>query len=129
MGRGEQYMPEKRGLLDMHPNKGITFSLEAMRKLYPGVRPVRFRARPAWRAQKGLADFWVFVDGQLKLKRMHLRQQDGVVRVDVAIGPADRFLTVVSTDGGNGDDYDWVVFGDPVLETSTIERGGKEGSQ
>jgi len=41
----------------------------------------------------GMADLWVFVDGQLKFHRMHLRPQDGTVSLDVRSGPADRFLT------------------------------------
>ena len=44
LGRGEQFMPNHRGLLCMHANAGITFNLEAMRKLYSGGRPARFRA-------------------------------------------------------------------------------------
>ena len=79
-------------------------------KMYQDVRPARFRAigglvrcplpLPAGRR---LADLWVFVDGQLKFNRMHLRPQDGAVKMDVELGPSDRFLTLVSTDGGNGD--------------------------
>ena len=44
LGGGEQFMPKHRGLLCMHANAGITFNLEAIRKMYPGRRPVRFRA-------------------------------------------------------------------------------------
>ena len=68
-----------------------------------------------------LADIWVLVDGQLKLSRTHLRPQDGAINVDVELGPKDRFLTLVSTDGGNSFQYDWVVFGDPVLEMVLAE--------
>ena len=68
-----------------------------------------------------LADIWVFVDGQLKLKRLQLRPKDGVVPVDVEIGPNDRFLTLVSTDGGNGNWLDWVVFGDPCWTWPPVE--------
>ena len=44
LGRGEQFMPQHRGLLCMHANAGITFNLEAIRKMYPGQRPIRLRA-------------------------------------------------------------------------------------
>ena len=64
----------------------------------------------------------MFVDGQLKLKRLQLRPKDGVVPVDVELGPHDRFLTLVSTDGGNGNWLDWVVFGDPVLDIASIDE-------
>jgi hypothetical protein len=56
----------------------------------------------------------------LKFQRQQFRPRDGAFGLDVAIGPADRFLTLVSTDGGNGPLCDWVVLGDPVLQmTST----------
>ena len=79
---------------------------------HPGVRPPVSGPSPAWampsrmfppRAPSdGLADVWVFVDGRLKLKRTatppgRRRGQGGR-----GAGPRDRFLTLVSTDGGNG---------------------------
>jgi hypothetical protein len=127
LGPAAQFMPEGRGLLGLHANAAITFSLEAMRTLHRGVRPARFRATAglgdAHRLlpedpgnEIGSADIWVFVDGRLKLKRTYLRPKDGTVNVDVELGPNDRFLTLASTDAGNGPGYDWVVFGDPLLE-------------
>ena len=67
------------------------------------------------------ADVWIFVDGELKNKREKLRPRDGVFRIDVALPPDARFLTLVSTDGGVGNTPypytgDWVVVGDPVLQ-------------
>ena len=41
---GEQFMPNGRGLLCMHANAGITFNLEAMRKVHARRQPVRFKA-------------------------------------------------------------------------------------
>ena len=75
---------------------------------------------------RGLADLWVFVDGRLKFKRTQLRPQDGVVKIDVELGQGDRFLTLVSTDGGNGISADWVVFGDPVVQMISILPGVAE---
>jgi len=122
MGRGEQFMPNKRGLLGLHPNAGITFSLEAIRRVFPEIVPCKFHAiagladaRPLAPAADGKADVWVFVDGRLRLKRIGLRPDDRALEVSIPLGPTDRFLTIVSTDGGNGYDNDWVVFGDPVL--------------
>ena len=60
-------------------------------------------------------DLWVFVDGRVKLKRMGLCRRDGAARVNVELGPTDRFLTLAATDGGDGLVGDWLVFGDPVL--------------
>jgi len=125
MGRGEQFMPDGRGLLGINADTGITFDLEAIRRAHPGFVPDRFRAmaglgdaRRLTPSADGMADVWVFVDGRLKLKREQLRPQDGAIDVNVEIGPSDRFLTLVVTDGGNGSQCDWVVFGDPVLHTT-----------
>jgi hypothetical protein len=124
MGRGQEFMPKGRGLLALNSNSGITLDLEAMRAMYWGTRPARFRATVGMAdahrvfpdVSAGLADVWVFVDGRLKLKRLHLRPQDGTTNVDVELGPSDRFLTLATTDGGDGINCDWVVIGDPVLE-------------
>ena len=120
----ERFMPQRRGLLCFYANGGITFNLEVMRKFYPGVRPARFRAvaglaecwYPDPARPDGLVDLWVFVDGRLVLKQEKVTTKDKPLAVDVPLGPKDRFLTLVATDGGNGISWDSVVFGDPVVE-------------
>ena len=124
MGAGLQYMPQRLGLLTLHPNVGVTFNLEAIRKLYIGERPARFRALAAvvipeksqlkWLRSR--SDVWVFVDGQLKLKRMYIEDKDTPISLDIELGPHDRFLTLVGTDGGDGQAWDLLVLGDPRLE-------------
>ena len=121
-------MPEEKGLLAMHANAGITFDLAAMRRKFSGSWPVRFRslaglgdARFRRPNSPGLASLWVFVDGRLKEKRENVRAADGPLKMDVKLSPSDKFLTLVSTDGGNGMMDDWVIFGDPVLDMATRE--------
>jgi hypothetical protein len=99
-----------------------------MRNLVPGAWPARFRAVAGMAdAHKfdpnglGLADLWIIVDGRLKQKQTQFRPQDGAIPLSVDLGPTDQFLTLATTDGGNGYFCDWVVFGDPVLEMSPIE--------
>jgi hypothetical protein len=125
MGRGEQFMPDRRGLLCMHANAGITLDLAAMRKMYPGSRPARFRATAGLADAAavladvipyGMVDLWIFVDGRLMFKRQGLEPKDGAVAVNVELGSKDRFLTIVVTDGDARANYDWAVFGDPVLD-------------
>ena len=123
--RDERFTPGGRGLLCLAPNMGFTFDIEAMRKAYPTVRPARFRAvagvgdvSAMHKPDEGRGDVWVFVDGQLKLKRVQMGPRDGVVQVDVELGPEDRFLTLVTTDIANENGCGYVIFGDPVLELS-----------
>lgn len=137
IGNAEQFVPERRGLLALCPNAGITFSLEAMRKQYPGVRPIRFRAtagmadaRHLYPAADGLADIWILIDGRLKFHRNNIRITDAPISVNVPLASGDRYLTIVATDGGNGCDCDWIVFGDPVLEMGSNDRDvGKSSSR
>ena len=128
MGKGEQFMPQGRGLLCLCSNVGITFSIEAMRNRFPDVRPARFRATVGmvdaryWKSwAESLADVWIFVDGRLKTNRLKLKPEDGTFNVDLKLGPRDRFLTIVMTEGGNGRMYDWLVFGDPVIEMAAAD--------
>jgi hypothetical protein len=130
MGRGRQFMPNDLGLLALGIRMGITFNLEAMRAAYPGVLAARFRATAGVADAHGLAppgvvqvaDIWVLVDGQLKFGRSKLRPQDGPVKVDVELRPNDRFLTLAATYGSKEPNFDWVVFGDPVLEMVPAEE-------
>ena len=129
MGPGEQFMPQRGGLLCLCPNAGVVFSLEAIRRTYREVAPSRFRTvagmidnRARVPTADGLADVWIFVDGRLKFKREQLRPGSGAINVDIELSPGDRFLTLVSTDGGNGYENDYVVFGDPVLEMTPTEE-------
>ncbi|MBN1393684.1 MAG: NPCBM/NEW2 domain-containing protein [Pirellulales bacterium] len=124
----ERFMPDGRGLLCMQSNSGITFDLAAVRRIHKDARPARFRATVgmidaeplfADKNPQGMTDVWVFVDGHLKQKRMQLRPRDGISDFNVTLGPQDRFLTLVITDSANGAMFDWVVWGDPVLETTT----------
>ena len=123
-----QYTPAGRGLLGMHANAGITFDLEAVRKAFEEVRPTRFHATAGlakgpkkYEDAVGSADLWIFIDGRLVWNRICVRNVDGPLDVDVALGPNNRFLTVVSTQRLDGNAYDWLVLGDPVLETTPIE--------
>ncbi len=111
-----RYMPERRGLLAMSPNVGLTFDLAGICKAHPeAIGPSRFRAVAGLAHPEGLADVWVFVDGNVRVERRGIREPDGPIRLDVPLAKDDRFLTLVTTDGGDTVRCDHVVFGDPVL--------------
>jgi len=121
----QRFMPHNRGFLSLCPNVGVTFDLQAIRKQYSDNTLAFFRssvglgdAKLVIGSNDGLADVWIFVDGQLKLRRTRLSPQDGVIDVSVELKPNNKFLTLVTTDGGNGYQSDWVIFGEPVLELS-----------
>ncbi len=118
-----RFMPEGRGLMAIASNAGITFDLAALRRFHLDVAPRAFRAtvgiadaRRWFPKAYPMADVWIFVDGRLKRRPVRLRPDEAPVKTYVELDLDDRFLTFVTTDGGNLCDYDWVVFGDPALE-------------
>jgi hypothetical protein len=129
IGACDEFMPDKRGLLCLSSNVGITFDLRAMRRAHGGARPARLRAmagqavrEPTPPSVDGMADLWVFVDGQARFKRLGLRHGDGPVPVGVELGPDDRFLTVLVGDGGDDRTSDWFVLGDPAIVMEPINE-------
>ena len=44
---------------------------------------------------------------------------DGAIPLDIPVAAGARHLTIVTTDGGNTNAFDWVVLGDPTIEITT----------
>lgn len=113
----------------MHANLGITFDLQAIRQDLPqGLHIRRFTSDVGIGSdirRTPNAEIWVLVDGEVRF-RTRLQDASSVVPIQVALSETDRFLTLVSTDGGDEDhpeqpgaratDSDWCVFGEPKLE-------------
>jgi hypothetical protein len=123
---GIDYGSAGHGALGMHANKGITFSLQAIRRRFPGWRIVKFQAvagntepitaRKDPQEPYVSADVWVFVDGNVRVEKTNINSTNAPVAIDIPLADTDRFLTLVSTDAGNGTYHDWIMFGDPRLE-------------
>jgi len=125
---GVNYAKPGHDLVYMHPNKGITLDLRAIRRLHPGLKLVRFRATVgntysgnSTQVQQSAAiatDIWVIVNGKVRFKRLDFTPRDGAISVNVALHSSDRFLTIadaaVTTDIRNH----WVILGDPVFQTA-----------
>ena len=110
----------------MHANKGITFDLDAIRRKSPGVRINKFTALAGvsdtvleiW-PESSRTDFWVLVDGQVKLEHIDVKPDDISFIIDIPLTDQDRFLTIITTDSGSehgGSSRDWALFAQPVLE-------------
>jgi hypothetical protein len=103
----------------MHSNCGITFDLHALRAKYPNKRAVRFRAivgNLESKLEAFVADAWVLVDGELRYRREAFSREDGPDTIDIPLSDRDRFLVLAVTDSGRNTAYDWVAFGDPLIE-------------
>jgi hypothetical protein len=118
---GIDYSQNGHRFLSMHSNKGITLDLSAIRRLHPGAAPNRFRCVvgntcPAAAHGTHFADAWVFVDGHVRFERRRFANDGHAIDIDLPLAPTDRFLTLVTTDGGDGIGYDWVIWADPLLD-------------
>ncbi|MBP7050052.1 MAG: hypothetical protein KBE65_03470 [Phycisphaerae bacterium] len=126
---GSLYGSENNPCLLMHANLGITFDLAKIASSNPGLRIARFRSGLGVSEQTTdhpcNADFWVLVDGQVRFRLLGVRRKGLVQEVLVELSETDRFLTLVTTDGGDRDpqanglratDSDWAVFARPYLE-------------
>jgi hypothetical protein len=123
-----EYSSPDHSVLLMHTNKGVTFNLEAIRQANPGQRLLRFLATVGNTETNSMinasnpttADLWILVDGNLRYHRHGINGCTGAFSVVVPIGDKDRFLTLASTDGGDGIRWDWIIFGDPHLEMTPV---------
>ncbi len=120
---GIDYSSAGHGALYLHSNRGITFNLDAIRQANPGYQIRCFRSvagntEVLSEKNRGsaMADFWVLVDGKARYRRRQINAMSGDFRIEIPIAEKDRFLTLASTDGGDGIMWDWILFGDPKLE-------------
>ncbi|HOK66813.1 MAG TPA: NPCBM/NEW2 domain-containing protein [Anaerohalosphaeraceae bacterium] len=115
--------------LVMHANLGITYDLQAVRKEFSEWKLAAFTAKIGIADLKEPypcnADFWVLVDGKVRYSLRNCRQKGTLTEIAVSLNEQDRFLTLITTDGGDPDvpriyeraiSCDWCVFAEPVLE-------------
>ncbi len=129
---GCSYGTEVDPCILMHANLGITFDLARIALSNPGLHITRFRSgigvSESGTERPCNADFWVLVDGQVRYRRPGIQRKGIVEEAVVELAETDRFLTLVTTDGGDPDpqpsggratDSDWAVFARPHLELVT----------
>lgn len=125
---GVNYSAAPHGLLCIHSNNGLTVDLQAIRRLYPDRVVSSFHCRIGNSYVNGtqnetavdpLADVFVIMDGKSRFDKRRFTHRDGIFNVDVPIDAADRFLTLATTDGGDGINDDWVLWVDPVLSLAS----------
>lgn len=128
--KADELSPEGYGLIGMHSNCGITFDLHAIRARHPAKKIVRFRARVGnleSKAERYVADAWVLVDGELKYRRAQFSREDGLAAIDIPLTGRDRFLVLAVTDVQANTAYDWVAFGDPMIELASNVESSADG--
>jgi hypothetical protein len=126
---GQVYGAGGKPCINMHANIGLTFDLDAIRKHYQcGINRFTSRIGIADLNEDYAcnADFYVLLDGRICYSLRQYKQKGALNDVSVEINDTDRFLTLVTTDGGDPDypeggcykrsnSCDWCVFTEPVL--------------
>ncbi|MDA1006391.1 MAG: DUF1553 domain-containing protein, partial [Verrucomicrobia bacterium] len=110
-------------LLGLHANAGLTFDLGAIREAM-GESALRFTAQVGYFGhddENAFADARVFLDGKTVAEFRKLKRADGLQRIDIPLPEEARFLTLMSTDGGNGISMDQIGFGNPVVSSDAIK--------
>ncbi len=106
-------------ILMLHSNIGITFDLQAIRDSLPGLNLNSFKA---WggitetlnhlQSERPDVDIWILVDGQIRYEKEKLVIENGPISFDIEIDSAERFLTLIVTDGLRAPhDNRWYPFG------------------
>lgn len=116
---GIDFTKDGHSLLGLHANSGITFDLDAIRRA-SNQTEMRFTAKLGYFGAAGeqRADAWVFLDGKPVADFPQLNRDKGLQDIDLKLSVDARFLTLVSTDGGNGYGHDQIGFGDPKLKSA-----------
>lgn len=101
------------------PNVGFTLDLAAIHHIHPIGQISRFRCKLGNFGPtdgSGKADFLVLVDGVQRYSKSGFTSQDGALAVDIPLTASDRFLTVVTTDGGTAGTGNNLFLGDAYLD-------------
>ncbi len=118
-------------VLVMHSNNGVTLNLDAVRALHAQEKITGFRARvgnsyrpvrPDANPTKTLASVHVIVDGLARFEKLAFVNVDAPIDINCDLSDKDRFLTLATTDGGDGNSCDWVLWTHPEF---TVEYRGQ----
>jgi hypothetical protein len=117
---GIDYGTPAHPALNLHPNAGVTFDLDQIRRDNPDVRIERLTAvcgipNEMPQVQSSPADVWVLLDGVVHLHAHFPCGWHVVEKINVAIPAQIRFLTLSATCSGNVG-FCWIFLGDPFLE-------------
>jgi hypothetical protein len=101
---------------------GIAVSVrEALKKMYPDGN-IPSEETPS-------ADLLILVDGKVRQMLTGINLASGILKIDVEIQPADRFLTLASTDSNQSFRYDWLVLVQPELKITPAEAARVENKR
>ncbi|MFK7787921.1 MAG: hypothetical protein AB8C95_00325 [Phycisphaeraceae bacterium] len=129
---GYDFVAAGKQALVMHSNSGLVVDLDAIRKMNPGFEIIKVQAIVGNASGAGkpnapttlLSEFLAYVDSETVMHRtFDLTDPDKLLvdRLDLTINETNRYLTVVSTDGGDTRHMDWIILGDPIVILKPLE--------
>ena len=119
---GVNYSRYPHRLIVIHSNSGLTLNLDAIRKLYPGIPIGSFHCIVGdsfvgtdkyAHLVNPKADIFVLVDGKVAYQKLEITGKMRPLHVRIPLPQNAHFLTLVTTDGGDGFTDDWVLWCDP----------------
>jgi hypothetical protein len=123
---GVDYATDGHTLLGLHANAGITFDLTAIRATTAMSDPV-FRCIVGYGGKTPVdgADYTIAVDGRVTASG-RLGRDDGGVSLEIPLAPESRYLTLISTDAGNGISHDQIFFADARIEGTPADATAED---
>lgn len=141
--RANRHLDLFESAIYMHSNVGVTIDINAVRHTFPGQKVLRFRTSVGtafsssaygqftsiYEAAPVYTDFdvWIVMDGRLQ-KKIEKVRSDSLLDIDVPVTSADRFLTIIVTDGhsvhadgSQANHYDLCAMADPRFEVECME--------
>ena len=121
---GVDYSTDEHGFLAMHPNKGLTFDLAAIRRLHPDARVFRFRCTVGDTSLGDPTRTWslvILVDGKTRFEKTSFVSNGAPFNVDLPLWNTDHFLTLATLEGKRGIGFSWILFGDPVFNLTSLD--------
>ena len=128
---GVNYAQYPNNLLVVHSNSGLTINLGAIRRLYPGVPLRAFRATlgdsfvgpdKVYKIPAPRADVFLLVDGKLVFHKIGMTGEVKPINVNVGLPPHAKYLTLVTTDGGDGTRDAWILWCNPEFELGATDK-------
>jgi hypothetical protein len=119
---GINYSVAPHDLLFLHPDCGLTFNLDAIRRLHPAERLDAFRAvfgngSDPPKTGKAWPELQILVDGMLRYEHVITSPQD-INQFDVPLTDHDHFVTIAVTRTTPLLYNQYVLLGDPVFALS-----------
>ena len=114
---GIDYSVKPNWLMGMHSNKGVTIDLAAIRNLH-GFESGVFKAMVGHGGAKGQStiDVAIYLDGQAQFQHVAFEAQQAGAEISIPFTAKQRFLTLLFTEGKDGNSHDQGILGNPRFE-------------